>query len=94
MTHLVAISNLKGGVGKSTTTMMLAEGLALRGKTILVLDLDPQSNSSYMLMSKQRVLQIAKGPNHLATFLQSLVTDGPHLAFGNEVTPANSSRRN
>jgi chromosome partitioning protein len=86
MTHLVAISNLKGGVGKSTTTMMLAEGLALRGKTILVVDLDPQSNSSYMLMSKQRVLQIAKGPNHFATFLQSLVTDGPRLAFGNYVT--------
>lgn len=86
MTSLVAISNLKGGVGKSTTTMMLAEGLALRGKKLLVVDLDPQSNSSYMLMSKQSVLQIARGPNHFAAFLQSLVSDGPGLAFGNYVT--------
>lgn len=86
MIPLVAISNLKGGVGKSTTTMMLAEGLALRNKKVLVLDLDAQSNSSYMLMSKQRVLQISKGPNHFATFLQSLVSDAPSMAFGNFVT--------
>lgn len=86
MNTLVAISNLKGGVGKSTTTMMLAEGLALKRRNVLVVDLDAQSNSSYMLMSKQRVLQIAKGQNHFATFLESLVADVPRLAFGNYVT--------
>lgn len=86
MTAFVAVSNLKGGVGKSTTTMMLAEGLALRGKIILVVDLDPQSNASYMLLSKQRVLQISRGPNHVAAFLQGLVSGAPPLAFGNYVT--------
>lgn len=86
VTAFVAISNLKGGVGKSTTTMMLAEGLAMQGRTVLVVDLDPQSNVSYMLLSKHTVLQIAKGQNHFATFLQTLVSDAPRLAFGNYVT--------
>ncbi len=58
----------------------------MRQKAVLVVDLDPQSNSSYMLLSKQRVLQIARGPNHFAAFLASLVSDAPPLTFGNYVT--------
>jgi chromosome partitioning protein len=58
----IAIANLKGGVGKSTSTLFFAEHLALKGFRVLVLDLDPQSNVSIMLLSRQGLdgLQIAR----------------------------------
>ncbi|MDX2307669.1 MAG: ParA family protein [Hyphomicrobium sp.] len=52
----VAVANLKGGVGKSTLTLLLAEHWALKlNLRVLVIDLDPQASVSYMLLSRRGI---------------------------------------
>lgn len=74
----LAIANLKGGVGKSTTAMMIADGLALaHSARVLVVDVDPQANVSRMLLGAKGLRQADQASNTLRHWVDAAARNQP-----------------
>ncbi len=89
MAKIVAIANQKVGVGKTTTAVNLAAGVALLGKRVLLVDMDPQGNATSGLGVDPRSLQITVY-NCLTTYVK--FHDAVHVTEVNGLSllPANA----
>ena len=88
-TKIISVINQKGGVGKTTTVINLAAGLANQNKKILVIDLDPQGNATTGLGhsnidgSEKNIYNALYGSKNISEVIQSTQIDNLDIITSN-----------
>lgn len=94
-TIAIAITNQKGGVGKSSSAAAIGKAFSLYGKKVLLIDLDPQGNLSYIMAadtSKANILDVMQEPEQITAAIQKteqgdIIASAKGLAIADQLFP-------
>lgn len=85
--RIIAVANMKGGVGKTTMVVALAEALAADGASTLVIDLDAQANASFALAGNDTLTSLIRAARTIDGFVEARLLYSEPVPLADVISP-------